>query len=698
LSAKGTAPDPTPLLRPRSVAVVGATDRPGAYGDNVLRNIASAGYEGEVWGVNPKRKVVLGRPCVPSLRDLPEPVEAVVVAIPAAGVAAVLREAAERGCGGAIVLSAGFGEVEATEPLERELREVALGARLPVCGPNCNGIISVGSRAPLWGDSVEELHEGGVALITQSGNLAVNALGTRRGIGFHTVVSTGNQAVLDASDWIDAVAGLDGVRSIALFLEADGDGARLARALGRCAERGVGVAVLKVGSSEAGMRAAGAHTGALAGDQRVFSALLGEAGAAQAHDPQELLELARCLAQAPQRPLGRDGGVAILTCSGGDSGLAADLAEREGLELPELVPQTRQRLGELLPPVATVGNPLDYTSMLWDDLETLKQVTETVGSDPGIDQLLLLFDMPAGLSETAKPVWDAVRRALIAGAERGGSEPLLASTMPDLLDEQSAFELAERGIAAAAGLREAIRCVGALRAPRPTAERLEAIAAAAERPEGEGGDGAWLSEAESKRLLAEAGLAVPRGGEASDADAAVALSGEIEGPVAVKLSSAGLQHKSEAGALALGLEDEPAVREACARLLALPEAKGSTLLVEAMVNGDAELIVAARRDGVVPALMIGLGGIWAEALDDVAIVPLPAGPERVDKGLRALRGAAALGGERGGPSLDIAAAATFASGLGELLLKEGLDLIEVNPALLGRQGCVAVDAVARRRG
>ncbi len=678
--------------------MVGATDRAGSYGDNVLRNIASAGYEGEVWGVNPNRKEVLGRPCVPILLDLPEPVDAVVVAIPAAGVAAVLAEAIERGCGGAIVLSAGFGEVEKSEPLERELAEIALGGGLPVCGPNCNGIISLGPRAPLWGDSVERLHEGGVALISQSGNLAVNALGTRRGIGFHTVVSTGNQAVLDASDWIDAVAGLDGVRSIALFLEADGDGARLARALARCAERRVGVAVLKVGSSEAGMRAAGAHTGALAGDQRIFSALLEEAGAAQARDPQELLELARCLAQAPQGPLGRDGGLAVLTCSGGDSGLAADLAEREGLTLPELAPQTRERLIELLPSVATVGNPLDYTSMLWDDLGVLEQVTETVGSDPGIDQLLLLFDMPDGLSETAKPAWDAVRRALLAGAERGGAEPLLASTMPDLLDEQSALELAERGIAAAAGLREAIRCVKALRAPRPTAERLEAIAAAAERPDGAGGDGAWLSEAESKRLLGEAGLTVPPGGEAADADAAVALAEEIDGPVAVKLSSADLRHKSEVGALALGLEGEEEVRDACARLLGLPEAEGSTLLVEAMAPGDAELIVSARRDGVVPALVIGLGGIWAEALDDVTIVPLPASPERVEKALRALRGATALKRDRDGAELDIPAAAAFGSGLGELLLDEGLDLIEVNPALLGREDCVAVDAVARRRG
>jgi acetyl-CoA synthetase len=703
---KRAAPDPTPLLAPRSVAVVGASERAGSYGDNVLRNIATAGFGGSVWAINPRHEEVHGRPCLPTLLDLPEPVDAVVIAIPAASVAPVLAEAIERGCGGAIVLSAGFGEVEASAGLERELAAVALDGGLPLCGPNCNGIISVRSRAPLWGDSVEELSEGGVALISQSGNLAVNALGLRRGIGFHTVVSTGNQAVLDASDWIDAVAGLDGVRSIAIFLEGDGDGASLARALARCAEREIGVAVLKVGSSEGGTRAAGAHTGALAGDQRVFAALLEEAGAAEARDPQELLELGRCLAQAPPRPRERAGGLAILTCSGGDSGLAADLAEEEGLELPGLAPRTCERLAGLLPSVATVGNPLDYTSMLWDDLDVLEQVTEAVGSDPGIDQLLLLFDMPAGLSATARPTWDAVRRALLAGAERGDAEPLLASTMPDLLDPESALELAERGIAATAGLREAIRCVRALRAPRPEASRLEEIAAATERARdgalAESGDGAgrggdWLSEAEAKRLLAGAGVSVPRGGEVSDADAAIAIAEEIDGPVAVKLSGPDLRHKSEAGAVALGLEGAAEVGEACARLLSLPEADRATLLVEAMVDGEVEVIVAARRDGVVPAVVVGLGGIWAEALADVAIVPLPASPGRVEEALSGLRAAPILRGSRGGRPLDLFAAAELGSRLGDLLLEEGLDLIEVNPALLGRHGCVAVDAIARRR-
>jgi acetate---CoA ligase (ADP-forming) len=707
-------PDPTPLLRPRSVAVVGANDRPGSYGEVIFRNLAAAGFEGAVYGVNPRRDEVHGRACVPTLADLPEPVDAVVVAIPAAACPPVIREAGERGCGGAIVLAAGFGETPGGRPLEDELKAAARAAAIPVCGPNGNGVVSVAARAPLWGDSVERLSPGPVAVITQSGNFGVNALGSDRGIGFHTVVSTGNSAVLAASDWLEALAATEGVGSVALMLESDGDGARLARALASCAERGIGVAVLKVGSSAGGARAAGAHTGALAGDQRVFAALLEEAGAAQASEPGELLELARALATPGARPSGR-GGLAILTCSGGDSGMAADLAAERGLKLPELSPGARERLDAVLPSAATVANPLDYTSMLWDDHEALEEVAAAVSSDPAIDQLLLLFDQPRGLDPEVAAGWEGVRRALLAGAAKGDAATILGSTLPELLDPDGAAELMAGGrVAAAAGLGAAIASAAALRIPLADPERLREIAAAADG----GGDGAvteadpasgrttmagvtdrldaQLGEAMAKRLLAAGGLAVPDGAIAVDQAGAVEAALDIGLPVALKLSSPVLLHKSEAGALALDLRTEDEVRDAAERLLSLPEAAGATLLVERMAGDGIELIFAVRRDGVVPALLVGSGGIWAEVLDDVVLVPLPASPARVERGLWGLRAAPLLTGSRGGPAIDLDAAAHFGSRLGELALEHDLDLLEVNPALASPAGCVALDAVAIR--
>jgi acyl-CoA synthetase (NDP forming) len=679
------------LLAPRSVAVVGANDRPGSYADTVFQNLARAGFDGAVYGVNPKRSEVHGHLCVPTVADLPEAVDAVVVAIPAAGVTPVIGEIAARGCGGSIVFAAGFGEVESGRGLEAELRAAALETGLPVCGPNGNGVVAVASRAPLWGDSVPALEPGRVAMISQSGNVAVNAIGSRRGIRFHTLVSTGNQTVLDASDWLAALARTDDVGSVALFLEADGDGAKLAAALAECAEVGVGVAVLKVGASEAGARAAAAHTGALAGDQRVFRSLIEEAGGAWAADPHELLELAKAMAEPRARP--RGGGVAILTCSGGDSGLAADEAASASVELPMLSPATTAALGELLPEAATIANPLDYTSLIWAQTDTLCRIAATVGDDPAVDLLLLCYDHPRGLSSEHEREWAAVREGLAAGALESGVAALFASTLPDLLDERATIELADLGIPSVAGLRTAIACTAALARPGGDPARLRDIAGAAAGAAATAAD-CWIAEAEAKRIVAAAGVEVPAGGEAATLDESLALAGEVGWPVALKLSGPSIQHKAQAGALALGLNGEDELRAAFERLATLPEmaTDGASFLVERMEPAGTEVFVAARADGVVPALVVGLGGVWAEVLDDVAIVPLPATVARITAALASLRGGAALAAEPGG----VEAVSALTARIGELLLDSELTLIELNPVSVRDGRAVALDAVARR--
>jgi acetate---CoA ligase (ADP-forming) len=701
LSAGAPTPDPTPLLEPRSVAVVGANDRPGSYADIVLRNLERAGFQGEVWGVNPRRDEVHGRACVPSVRDLPEPVDAVVVAIPAAGVPAVIADTVARGCGGAVVISAGFGEIEEGRELERELRQAAAAGDLPLCGPNGNGIVAVGSRAPMWGDSVAPLEPGPVALISQSGNLAVNALGSRRGIRYHTVISTGNQAVLDASDWLEAVCQRDGVGSVAMFLEEDGDGARLAEALGACAERRVGVAVLKVGESAAGARAASAHTGAVAGDQRVFRALVEEAGAAWARDPHELLELARVLATPRARPRGH-GGLAILTCSGGDSSIAADEAQRLDTALPELAPPTRDGLTELLPAAATVGNPCDYTAMIWGDTDLLRRIIVTVGRDESIDQLLVLYDHPEGLAPEAAAEWAAVRAGIVAGAAEADAATLVASTLPDLIDDAASGELAAHGVPVVAGLRTAMACARALRQPSGDSPRLVEIAAAA-RSATRGGatsrqdEDGWMDEVEAKELLRGSGFEVPDGIVVGTEEESATAVEDLGGAVALKLAGPGIRHKSDAGGLRLGVDTAPAARAAY-RELSEAAGPGDRILLERMVPPGVELLIAVRADGVVPALVIALGGTWVEVLQDVAVVPLPADQDRCKAAILSLRGAPVLTGARGAEPLDVDAAATLAASAGSLLLESGLDLLELNPVVVHMEGCVVVDAIGHRAG
>lgn len=696
------------LMRPASIAVVGATDRPGSYAAQTLLNLQLLGYPGEVWGVNPKRDEVLGHPCVPTIDDLPAAIDAVVVAIPAPAVPAIVAAAGARGCGGAVVFGAGFAEIREGESLQHDLVAAARRHRMPVCGPNCNGIVAMGRRVALWGDALEPREPGPVALISQSGNLAVNALASRRGLRFHTVVASGNEAVVSAGTYLRFLAGEAGVGAIALYLE-DDIGPELCEGLAECAEHGIRVAVLKVGCSPAGARAAAAHSAALAGDQRIFRSLIEEAGAAWARDVHELLELAKTLAVPVRRPVsasdsrsaqlpGKDGGLAIMTCSGGDSAQAADECARLRISLPPLAPATTRRLEELLPAAATVANPLDYTAVIWGNTEALAELIRTLGEDPAIDQVLVFYDQLPGIEGAAEESWRAVREGIIEGAQRSPASTMVCSTLPELLDDAAAWRFAQEGVAAAAGLRTGLRCADAgLAAPGDPARLWDVAACARAAARSGGGEGKWLSEHESKELLRGAGLPIVEGRLVSAEDEAEHALRELGGSIALKVSAASVQHKSELGAFELGIRTPAEARRAYLRLAALAVEHGGDVLAERMAPPGVELLVAARTGAIVPALVVGLGGIATEALDTVAIIPLPADAARIEEALRSTRFGSLLTQPRGGSGMDVGAAARVAERAGELLLEAGLVEIELNPVLVSADGAVAVDALVRVR-
>ncbi|HET9720613.1 MAG TPA: acetate--CoA ligase family protein [Solirubrobacteraceae bacterium] len=698
------------LFRPAHVAVVGATERAGSYGAQVLENLAAIGYPGEVWGVNPGRTEVMGHPCVPTVAELPVAVDAVVVAIPAAGVPDVIEAAGARGCGSAVVFGAGFREAAGGADLERRLVESALRYELPVCGPNCDGIVSMPGRVALWGDAFEPREAGHVALVAQSGNVAVNALASHRGLRLHTAIASGNQAILSAADYLTFLAEEEGLASIALYLEDDG-GPELCESLARCAEAGIRVAVLKVGSSAVGARSAGFHTAALAGDQRVFRSLMGEAGAVWAEDVHELLELAKTLAVRPRLP--PHPGVAIMTCSGGDSAQGADQCDRLGLILPELQPGTRAGLAEQLPDAATVANPLDYTAIIWGEDEAIGRLICTLGADPSVDQVVVFYDQPPRLTGAVLQSWSAVRHGIIRGAAAAPVPVMVCSTLPELLDDTAAWQFAQAGIPAAAGLRTGLRCVAAMAEPAGDPDRLRAIGRVALRvaragPQvagrpvragatpASGPGGAWVAEHEAKELLAHAGVGTVEGRVISSERELRDALAELGGRIALKVSAAGLRHKSELKALALDLTDEESAVREFRRLQAIARERDGVILAERMAGPGVELLVAVQVDAVVPAVVIGLGGIFTEIFDDVAVVPLPASAERVEQAIRALRGAALLSGARGLPPVDVAAAAELTARASRLVGQGPLEMFELNPVIVGPWGAVAVDAVARR--
>ena len=273
---------------------------------------------------------------------------------------------------------------------------------------------------------------------------------------------------------------------------------------------------------------------------------------------------------------------------------------------------------------------------------------------------------------------------------------LVSSTLPDLIDDDACEQFAARGVAPLSGIHTALSVAAALRRPDGDPARMREIAAATSAGAAPHAAGEWLDEAEAKELLAEAGIEVPRGTVVADADAAVAALDELQAPVALKLSAPGLLHKTEAGALVLSLYSEGEVREAFEWLASIEAPAGGRVLVEEMASTEVELLVAAQREGIVPSLVIGLGGVWTEVLDDVAVIPLPASPARVETAIRSLRGAPLLTGARGRQALDVEAAARVASAAGSLLLDAQLDLIELNPVFVAAEGAIAVDAVIRR--
>lgn len=675
------------LLAPRSVAVVGATDRPGSYGGAAVRNLLAAGFPGRLVGVNPTRSEVLGVPCIPSLAALETPVDAVVVATPADTVPDVLDAAGALGCGGAVVFAAEFAE---TGRGDRQASLVAASARhgLPVIGPNANGVVAVHARAPLWGDTVRLGPPGSVGFVSQSGNLGVLALAARRGLDWHTVVSVGNSAVVDATAVLDHLAGEDGVRSVALYLEDDGDGARWAEALARCADAGVRVAVLKAGHSEAGAAAGGAHTAAVAGDHRVFEALVREAGGAWCLDPHELLETAKVLAGPRPR---RSGGIAVVTCSGGDAVTAADEAHRLGVRLADLAPSTVERLRALLPDGVVVTNPLDHTNALWDDTDRLRALMDALADDPDVAQLLYVQDTPADLPADAAGEWSRTRDGIVEAAPE--TPRAVVAALPELMPEVVAESLTARGVTPLLGIRAALLALRANATAVGDAARLREVAAVA-GVIGAHQPGEWLAEHDAKQLLAGHGVPVPRGRIVRTPDDAVAAAAELGGPVAVKLNHPDVQHKSDVGGLELGVAAPEQVRAVTDRILRLRP--GAEVLVEAMSPPGVELLVSVSGDGVVPHLVVGLGGIWTELLDDVALLPLPVSAGAVEHALRSLRGAALLTGGRGRPAVDLVAVAALATSAAHAFLADGLSLVELNPVLAQPDGAVAVDAVIRR--
>lgn len=677
------------LLRPRDVAIVGGQ----AMADSI-RRCADTGFAGEVWVVNPKYPELGGRRCYASIADLPEAPDATFIAVPREATIEILKQLDGRGGGGAICYAAGYTEVggEGVALHEEFLRAAG---NLAVVGPNCYGMLNFIDGICLWptgalGHQVET----GCALVMQSGNIALNLSRNDRSVPFAYVISSGNQAVLNAADYVDALADDPKVTAIGLYLEGIKDVPAFSRAAAKALQRGKPLVALKAGNSELGAKFAMSHTGSLAGSGKMYDALFDRLGIIRVHSVPQLLETLKLVSTAG---LPKGDRLAVFTCSGGECLLTADLCDELGIPLPGFSKDQAEDLRAQLPNFATVSNPLDYNTSLWGHEDLLVKCFSTVMRGD-FDAGMLVIDFATDGPETEAACMAGVR-ALLKACTMHNKMPIVTSTLSELLPAIARTEVIAAKGAPMQGLEEALNAFAAVHRFAQRKTEVAAAALPATPPAGE--TRRMLSEVEGKKLLAGFGLAVPESRVVAPAEAVTAAEA-LGFPVVVKVAEPLIAHKTEAGAVAINLKSPADVEAALARMeksvgAYLKGGRIEKVLVERMV-GDvvAELIVGIQRDpqfGL--ALVIGAGGILVELVEDAAMLLLPTSAEEVEAAIRRLKIAKLLAGYRGKPAADmgalvksIMAIAAFAEVHRDTLLE-----LDVNPLMVRADGAVAVDAL-----
>ena len=685
-----------PFLDPASVAVVGASRDPFKVGGSVVANLRSAGFRGRIIPVNSRADTVQGLPAVPSLLNIDGAVDLAVIAVPAASVLPVLKECVSKGIGGAVVISAGFRETGGDGVRrEAELRDWMRGQPIRVLGPNCLGWIRPARRLNVT-FAPGRPEPGGIAFITHSGALAVAIMDWARDrrVGFSLFASLGNQADVNESDLLEAMAADPETRVIACYLEGVADGRRFLGALGRAAAVKP-VVLLKTGRSPEGARAVSSHTGALAGSDRAFDAAARQAGALRVDTVEELFDVARALAC---QPLPRGRRLIVVTNGGGLGIVAADAARAAGLTMEAPSEPLRRRLVAGLPAAAGLGNPVDLVGDA--DARRYSHALHTLGSDSADAMLVLL---------TPQAATDAASIArTIAGVTRGWPIPVVATFVGGARVAPGVRALEEAGIPCYAFPEPAVKTLAGM---ARLAERRGAVPTTPGRQMDPAAARAWLAQLGASRqlgmpelapLLTAYGIPCITMRMVQNADDAASAAERIGFPVALKIVSPDITHKTEVGGVALGLRDRRAVAEAAAGILARvaierPQAAISGLLVEAMGPAGKELLLGGVRDGQFgPLAVVGCGGIYVEIFGDTAARLAPVSAPEALTMLDELKVAPLLRGTRGEPAVDRPALAGIIGRFSQLLtdLPE-LAEIEINPLMVGPAGAVAVDARAR---
>ncbi|MDL2186618.1 acetate--CoA ligase family protein [Pseudomonas sp. ChxA] len=684
------------LLAPRHLAFVGGRSMARA-----LKRCADGGFSGPMWLVNPQHDSLDGIPCVRRVADLPCGPDAVFIATNRELTLACVAELAAIGTGGAICYASGFAETGANgAALQQQL--ISAAGDMALLGPNCYGLLDYLHSAALWpvahgGKAVEK----GVAVLTQSGNFAYNLSMSDRSLPIAYMASVGNQAQLGVAELMDVLLDEPRVTAIGLHLEGLKNVPGFARAAHKALEKGIPIIALKTGVSQIGAELALSHTSSLSGSDALYDSLFARLGVIRVSGPVSFVETLKAAA-CGNLPGGNC--LIALACSGGDAGLIADYAERNQLALPKLDAGQRAELAQVLPNYANLVNPLDFTTAIWGDREALECMLETALRTDA-DAAMLVLDYPAEFTGERKEC-DLLLELFCAALSRHGKTGFVTSAFPELLPAHARERLHAHGIAALQGVEDALAAWGRIadyqNHRRVLLERGESILAPL-CPQPLAGHGLALDEWTSKQALRAFGLSTPAA-VLSTPGRAIADAKLLGYPLVLKAVSTDLPHKTEAGAVALNLQDGFALTVALEQMRGqiaayAPGVVFDQLLLEAMATRPlAELIVGIKRENDFGlALVIGAGGILVELLKDSRSLLLPTTDEAIRNAVLSLRSAALLQGFRGRAVADmdalvaaIRAVADYACANAEQLLE-----LDVNPLLVNADGALAVDALIR---
>jgi acyl-CoA synthetase (NDP forming) len=694
------------LLRPRSVAIVGASASPNSLGASVLRNLERAGYVGDLYLINPKRTEVLGKPCLASLDAVPDDVDCAVFAIPRAGVMDALRPCARRKVGSAIVFSAGFAESgNAGRAEQEEMARVSRESGMVLLGPNCLGMVNYVENIALTfvATPAARLEPGqqGIAIISQSGAMAavlIVSLSARR-LGISYSLSTGNEASSGVEDYVEYMIDDPHTKVVTMIVEQFRSPARFLELVKRANESGKRMVMLHPGSSSAARASAATHTGAMAGDYQTMRMKVKDAGVVMVETLEQLVDVSELLMRIPSMPRG---GAAVLTESGAFKAMTLDFCERIGFDLPAFTPEVDAALRAVLPDFIPPTNPMDLTAQALVDPDLYRRTLPVIISDERCGSVVLAIILTDESTSRLKfpPILDAIR--FMRTNRDVAPKPIVFAGMDEGAQIASAYveELRAMGVCFFPSPERALQALSIFTEWSTTRDRRRSsestVRLTIEAPFG------VIPEYRSKEVLKQAGIPVPAGALARSVEEAVSVARRMRFPVALKAQSATLSHKSDAGGVILNLRDAEAVAAGWSRMhgdlaLRMPGLVLDGVLVEEMAAPGVELIAGARKDrDWGPVLLVGFGGVLAEALRDVRLLPPDLSVEAIMHEMYELKGAALLCGFRGNPVPDVRAAAEIVSKLGMLMLSaESIMEVDINPLIVHPEGsgASAVDAL-----